>query len=116
MILNDHRLIVAGGDSEEGIVSSAYMYSKNEDSWTELPDMVISRALISCRTVTNQKTGQLEVIVPGGYNYPGGDVYLSDVEIYNVQFEYWRFAGKGNSDDITKTDVRTVLPFYNYYF
>ena len=92
-IVDDDRLIVAGGETDEGITSSAYMYSKTEDSWTQLPDMVYGRVLISCRTIANQETGQLEVIVPGGYNY--NEYYRSDVEIYNVQSESWRFGGKG---------------------
>ena len=107
MVLNDDdRIIVAGGANlPELITSSAYMYSKKEDSWTQLSDMVTRRTEISCRTITNRQTGDLEVIVPGGCTYEGGgDVvegcranYLSSVEIYNVMSDSWRVAGKCSS-------------------
>ena len=102
---------MAGGESDGEIASSAYMYSKTEDSWTRLPDMVMGRVLISCRTIENQETGELEVIVPGGYNFNDG--YLSNVEIYNVQSESWRVAGEGNSD-MTSTKLGLLLPFYHF--
>ena len=85
------RLMVAGGESDGEISSSAYMYSKSEDSWTQLQDMVMDRVLVSCRTILNQDTQELEVIIPGGYNFIDG--YLSNVEIYNLQSASWRVAG-----------------------
>ena len=93
-VVDDDRLIVAGGTTG-GIApsASAYMYSKLEDSWTRLSDMVTGRLYMSCRTITNQETGELEVIVPGGAGLEPG-LYLSSVEIYNVQSGSWRVAGK----------------------
>ena len=86
MVLNDNdRMIVAGGRPNLGIMSaSAYMYSKMEDSWTQLPDMTTARVYTSCRTITNTN-GQLEVIVPGGWNLFEPGYYLSSVEIRLVK-------------------------------
>ena len=86
---------MAGGTTEEGIVSSAYMYSKSADAWTQLTDMETDRGFVSCRTIENEETGELEVIVPSGYSYLGH--YLSDVEIYNVQSGLWRTSGRGDA-------------------
>ena len=97
MVLNDDdRVIVAGGaNNKQSISSSAYMYSKKEDSWTQLSDMVTRRMEIGCRTIANKQTGELEVIVPGGITLMDGAAnYLSSVEIYNVQSDSWRVAGK----------------------
>ena len=97
MGLNENeRMIVAGGRPSLAIMSApAYMYSKMEDSWTQLPDMVTARVYMSCGTITNTK-GQFEVIVPGGWNLLEPGYYLSSVEIYNVQSETWRVAGRLN--------------------
>ena len=97
-IIDDDRLMVAGGNTDEGIVSSAYMYSKSADAWTQLPDMETDRGLVSCRAIAKEETGETEVIVPGGYSSLG--YYLSDVEIYNVQSGLWRTSGKGDASTL----------------
>jgi hypothetical protein len=57
--------------------------------------MPTPRWAISCAVVKNIKTGAAEVVVTGGHNSIKGTVtYYDAVEIYNVETNSWRKAGR----------------------
>lgn len=55
-----------------------------------MADMPTGRRALACALVTNEKTGNTEIVAAGGYT----TTFMATVEIFTVSSKSWRKAGR----------------------
>ena len=89
VIVDDETFFVAGGETGTGISADVYQYSTYQGGWYEMNGLSTPRRYPNCGKVRN--SNDIEIVVAGGWNVEN----LNTVEIYNVETQQWRMAGKG---------------------
>jgi N-acetylneuraminic acid mutarotase len=84
-LLSDGRLIVTGGQNENGYLASAEIFDSTTNSWTGVASM--SEARVGHAAAL---TGDGRVLVAGGFNGAG---YDTTTEIYDPLSNLWSSAG-----------------------
>ncbi|CAF4575521.1 unnamed protein product, partial [Rotaria sp. Silwood2] len=97
-ILNDGKVLVAGGYGYEGYsfwksFNSSELYDPATGNWTKMGNMTIARYSHTASTLANGK-----VLVAGGYFYDGSSDrrYLNSSELYDPTTGIWTKTGNMN--------------------
>ena len=99
-LLSDGRLIVTGGQNENGYLASAEIFDSTTNSWTGVASM--SEARVGHAAAL---TGDGRVLVAGGFNGAG---YDTTTEIYDPLSNLWSSAGNMSTPRYGSTT--TLLP------
>ena len=94
VIVDDETFFVAGGETETGISADVYQYSTYQGGWYEMNSLSTPRRYPNCGKVKSGALDETEIVVAGGWD----DENLNTVEIYNVETQQWRMAGKGSNN------------------
>jgi N-acetylneuraminic acid mutarotase len=84
-LLNNGKVLVAGGQSNSGYVASAELYDPTTNTWSSAGSMATARFLHTATLLANGK-----VLVAGGYGTSG---ILSSAELYDPASNTWSAAG-----------------------
>ena len=100
-LLDNGKVLIAGGDTGHGFVSSAELYDPASNTWSSAGSMATARAVATATHLNNGK-----VLITGGLN--NNNQPLSSAELYDPATNTWSSAG--NMATVRVYDTATLLP------